>query len=278
MLKRKTNWIILAILAIATVAALPTRAVRSVRLSGALRYYQSTNPPSYTVKLTETITSRETGRTRRAYSTTARRRDGSIAAIGELPDRSVPGGYRESRELRMANGVHAYLTMSLKLKTTLVNDQSDHTWLLRQRDPSTGCQRTFLGDSAYAKPSAGFSVEFAGMDNVHGYAAYKEIDKSGGSTWTIWRGRDFGCEIIQHDVVFPNGSTSHKEPTMLELGEPDPNLFEVPSDFKEASFTETYLLLKRAATNNPDATLTGPEAKYYADLDKKYNQAKHQGQ
>lgn len=155
----------------------------------------------------------------------ARRADGSTVRVNRMADSFSPTGETENKAIQLSNGVYINSYSDVNMKTTRIRDANypmvkGHA--LAQRDPATNCTKNFSGTTALRIPA-----KYQGMDTVEGYQALKTITETGGDIWTDWRAPAFGCDIIKHHVDFKDGGYSDQIATQLELGEPDPSLFDV---------------------------------------------------
>ena len=219
--------------------------------------------PAHTVVLLDT--SHGNGRTSQMTIIYARRGDGSGLRIIREADSFSPTGENESKSIEMtATGVAVNSSSNVRMKTTRVwgpHAPRVKENLLILRDPATNCTKSFLGRSpSRLKPIS------ETMDTVEGYPAFKTVDDSGDGVWTVWRAPAFGCDTVKQHVAFKDGGYSDSLPQQLQLGEPDPNLFEVPTDFKEVSplemATATAQLHHRSVPSAQEAFLKKFESKY----------------
>lgn len=193
----------------------------------------------------------------------ARRGDGSGLRIIRQSDSFSPTGESETKVIQMTTGVSVNSASDVGMKTTRVRAASDPTvkeHLLILRDPATNCTKSFLGRSpSKLKPIS------ETMDTVEGYPALKTVDDSGDGVWTVWRSPAFGCDTVKQHVAFKDGGYSDQIPIQLQLGEPDPALFDV-SGLKEVSplamATASAQLHHRSVPDKQAAFLKEFESKY----------------
>lgn len=252
-------WVV--VISAAVFLSLGAWAYRAASLRWQLHAAALPSLPAHTVTLQETSHgSNLTAQTTIIY---ARRSDGSGLRLIRRADSFSPTGETENKTLHLTTGVFVNSYGDVGMKTTRVRDPSDpmvKAQLLMLRDPATNCTKNFSGGN----PSA-IQPTSETMDNVEGYPALKTVSDSGDSVWTIWRAPAFGCDIVKQHVDFKDGGYSDQLPTQLQLGEPNPALFDV-SGFKEASpleaATASAQLHHRRLTDKEKAALNRFESKY----------------
>jgi len=221
-------WVI--VISAAIFLPLGARAYRAAFMRWQLRAAAPPSISAHTVTLQETSHGNNlTGQTTIIY---ARRGDGSRLRLIRRMDSFSPTGETENKSIHLTTGVFVNSYGDVGMKSTRVRDASDPMvkgQVLMLRNPATNCIKNFAGGN----PST-ISPTLETMDSVEGYPALKTVSNSGDSVWTIWRAPAFGCDIVKQHVDFKDGGYSDQLPTQLQLGEPDPALFDV-SGLKEAS-------------------------------------------
>jgi hypothetical protein len=193
----------------------------------------------------------------------ARKGDGSGLRVFRQADSFSPTGETETKSLQLTTGVFVNSYSDVGMKTTRVREASDpmvkgHVLMLP--NPATNCTKSFLGQS----PSTVHPISQT-MDTVEGFPALKIVDDPGDGVWTIWRAPEFGCDIVKQHVDLKDGGTSDQVPIQLQLGEPDPALFDV-SGLKEAGpleiATASAQLHHRQLSDKEKAVAKSSESKY----------------
>lgn len=264
-LSRHTRlWIVL--LAAAALLPLGARAYRMASMHWELHAAARPSLPAHTVTLLET--SHGHNLTSQRTIIYARRGDGSGLRLFRYADSLSPTGETETKSIQMTSGVFVNSSSDVGMKTTRVRDASDPMVkgrLLILRDPATNCTKNFIGGNpSKLKPIS------ETMDTVEGYPALKTVDDSGDGVWTVWRAPAFGCDTVKQHVEFKDGGYSDQVPTQLQLGEPDPALFEIPSEFKEVSPLE----IATASMQLHHHQLSDKQATFLKNFESKYEQLK----
>ncbi len=254
-------WVVL--IAVAILLPLAARAYRMASMHRQLEVSPLPSFPAHTVVLLDT--SHGNGRTTQMTIIYARKRDGSGVRIIREADSFSPTGDNESKSIEMTpSGTVVLSSSNVRMKTTRIwgpNAPRMKEDLLILRNPATNCTKNFLGSSpSRLKPISETT------DTVEGYPALKTVDDSGDGVWTVWRAPAFGCDTVRQHVAFKDGGYSDSIPQQLQLGEPDPALFEVPADFKEVSplemATASAQLHHRPLLDKQAALLKRFESKY----------------
>ncbi len=185
---------------------------------------------SYTVQLYDT--SLRGSQVTHMREITARRFDGSRVEIREQPISGAAGEWVARKTIRFSDGISVESRSDTRAKTTISHDPKGEEWInqsLNAIDPASDCRRNFHGKSWSTAPIA---VE--GYQSVKGYNALRfRFTEANGDVVSEWRSPVFGCEIVREDRVARNGAVEHKIPLLLEMGEPDATIFEVPRDYRE---------------------------------------------
>jgi len=154
--------------------------------------------------------------------TFALRSDGS--RLIETVDNDGASGSSE-RILEFANGERAYLMDSSRTKSTTYDPEQirPDTWLL---DPSHDCL------SVKERPNE----MVLGEESISGYRAVRVAE----GPVTRWLALDYGCAPVKEHADWGGGDASEKRLIALIPGEPSGTLFEVPSEFKEITFSMMF--------------------------------------
>lgn len=250
-----------AVITAAIFLPLGARAYRTASIYWKLCAAPLPSLPAHTVTLLETT--RCPGLTSQRTIIYARRGDGSGLRIFREADPLSSTGNTETKSIQMSNGVFVDSLSSVGMKTTRVWGPTSRRVkedLLILRDPGTNCTKSFLGRSpSRLKPIS------ETMDTVEGYPALKTVDDPGDGVWTVWRAPAFGCDIVKQHVAFKGGGYSDQLPKQLQLGEPDPALFDV-SGLKEVSPLEMAM----AGAKLHHRSLPPAQAAFFKKFESKY--------
>lgn len=191
---------------------------------------------SYTVQLY--ITTLTGAHVTHATETTARRSDGARVEVYEGPSADSATGWATRKTISFDDGTSVQVRDDLRIKTTTVLDPKDPEWIassLDAVDPASDCQRNFHG-----KPWSPAPLVVEGHEDIRDYNAVRmRFTESNGDVVTVWRAPVLGCEIVQEDKAMRNGTVEHEVPVVLQLGEPDSSMFEIPAGYKETSKVAT---------------------------------------
>ena len=176
-------------------------------------------PIPYTVTLREIVhapdgTTRVTGEI-----TFAVRTDGSTAFKGS-----------HGRNLYFSSGL-AVGTNDTEHTKTSMNVPSQMSGSLN-RDPNSNCLNALDGQPITSPPET-----FIGEEIISGYRTAKIAD----GIITSWHALDYGCALVKDRWEFGPTEVSEKELVAISAGEPNPDLFNVPLDYREAPPSETLL-------------------------------------
>lgn len=85
------------------------------------------------------------------------------------------------------------------------------------------------------------NAERVGEETILGHPAMHVRSTSGGIITTDrWHAKDLGCLLLQEVATFQDGSRDIRKITSLTVGEPDDNLFQLPSNPHEVSPREFF--------------------------------------
>lgn len=204
------------------VAALSTPGV----LDGSTMGLEGEN--SYTVELA--VTALADGRTIHATETLARRSDGAMVHIYRGETAKSPSKWTNRKTVSFDDGISVEIDDEEAPKATIAQDPVSgelETRTLDEIDPASDCQKNFRGKSWGPAP---LTVE--AHEPIHGYDAVRvRFTEANGNIVTQWRSPQFACEVIQQDTVMRNGTVEHEVPVILQIGEPDSTLFELPASY-----------------------------------------------
>ncbi len=112
---------------------------------------------------------------------------------------------------------------------------------------------------------ASYAEILDGEEMVSGYRAVKVRAPSQGATW--WFAPDYGCAEVKSVFSFPDGQSTEKELVSLVPGEPSPDLYAVPANYREMSYSANALLSEPPGKSvNPSCArkLAQMDASYFA--------------
>lgn len=145
----------------------------------------------------------------------ATRGDGSQA--DESEESGLLGSTPTLRHIRFASGEQVLMSVRNRKKSTVFDPaRSASEWL---RDPVANC----------LKPAPAHE-SLLGVENVGQYRAVKVAVTT---RRTSWFALDYGCATLQYIVPMSKTSTNFVRFVSLKPGEPSPELFAIPAEFKE---------------------------------------------
>lgn len=162
--------------------------------------------------------------------------DGSVSTLPESieafrSDGSVVRQFESGRVFYFPqSGLQIKTNETMGIKTSMIGDSSPPG--ISQRDPISECVNSYAGKPFTHKPET-----FVGEEMVAGYRAAKIVRGS----VTEWHALDYGCALVKDRWDFPTGDFSEKELVGLVGAEPNPTLFEVPTQYREVSPSEAIL-------------------------------------
>jgi hypothetical protein len=178
------------------------------------------NPIPYTLRLRETFHAPNGVATVTSDVVSAVRSDGSIVQWIE----HRIGQQSSERTIQFASGQEIAVNERAKIKSTTRNIGAHSArW---QRDPASRCVNSFAGE-----PMISLNEVVQGEDVIDDYRAVRVI----ADNVTRWYALDYGCAPIRDIADWgPGKGYSEHQLVSLTPGEPDPALFHVQSDMREA--------------------------------------------
>jgi hypothetical protein len=208
---------------IAVLAAAATPILwRTVRIS--YKLYAASNPQPFTVRQHDEITGPHGTGVIVELRAIAVRSDGSRVDLTLEPRK----GWR-SRRIAFASGVEQTVYDEVKAVSTFQLSAAEHrNHMKSQLDPGANCLAPINGVQP-PRPSVLQATEIR--------AGIQVVRILNGSGITQWRAPALGCVMLEHfvdwDPAKPGTQTTLLKADSVTLGEPDPALFNVPSDYSE---------------------------------------------
>jgi hypothetical protein len=150
-------------------------------------------------------------------------------------------GKGSQRTLYFSSGFQVDTNDGTNAKTSMRRpNENPASW---QRDPDSKCLNSLAG-----KPMTSTPETFLGEETIEGYRTAKIAN--GGTT--SWHALDYGCALVKDRWDFSATEVSEKKLVALVAGEPDANLFDVPTHYREVPPSERILGPKKecAACND----------------------------
>lgn len=168
----------------------------------------------YTVVLAETVSDREGRSIPGRTQTWALRSDGSTLL-------RIEDAASAAATIYFATGTRVEVSPSMRARSTVRIAPSPDR---RLRDPRSRCLNNLAGEPY----SAGDTQ--AGEETIGGYRAVKIVKASGAA---LWYAPDVGCALVRSELDFGSNGKSVSALVTLTRGEPSPDLFAVPDDYRE---------------------------------------------
>jgi hypothetical protein len=126
----------------------------------------------------------------------------------------------QQRRINFANGDEVLTNEILGRRSTYPRK---HFGVPGRRDPATSC---------YGELDAKAGWVIDGIDSISGHRAIRLAFTRAGRNWRTWYALDSACAVLQMHYE-EDGVRTLQELTSFTVGQPDPNLFDVPAAFQE---------------------------------------------
>ena len=197
------------------------------------RVYASTGPVAFTAEYVVTTHNVSNVELQNATTVFAQRSDGSSVILQKTVGQGFPNGLR--RVLNTKIGQMVTVDPATSSLTTYTYTDRD---LEFYRRPPSGCEQ-----------QTRFAPDPAAQEKVFGFEVKRFSGTIPGSEHTSerWMAPDLNCFVLREETtILPERSKFSRVTKSVNLGEPDPALFEIPvSGYTERSPSEVLTIARR---------------------------------